>query len=71
MLVGIDIGGTKTAVALAEHPDCILYGQEFPTLRRSGTGACARTDPAFDPIWIESSRPSERVPAWRELWWAT
>ena len=32
MLVGIDIGGTKTAVALAEHPDCILYRQEFPTL---------------------------------------
>ena len=36
MLVGIDIGGTKTAVALAEHPDCILYRQEFPTLPNLG-----------------------------------
>ena len=32
MLVGIDIGGTKTAVVLAEDPIRILFREEFPTL---------------------------------------
>lgn len=36
MLVGIDIGGTKTAVVLAEHPASILYREEFPTLPHLG-----------------------------------
>ena len=36
MLVGIDIGGTKTAVVLAEDPTRILYREEFPTLPNLG-----------------------------------
>ncbi|UWZ86815.1 ROK family protein [Occallatibacter riparius] len=31
MLAGIDIGGTKTAVILAEDPTRILFREEFPT----------------------------------------
>jgi glucokinase len=36
MLVGVDIGGTKTAVVLAEHPSHILFREEFPTLPKIG-----------------------------------
>src|SRR3954467_6271374 len=36
MLVGVDIGGTKTAVILAEHPSRILFREEFPTLPKLG-----------------------------------
>src|SRR4051812_44267167 len=36
MLVGVDIGGTKTAVGLAEKPTHILYREEFPTLSSRG-----------------------------------
>jgi glucokinase len=36
MLVGIDIGGTKTAVVLAEDPIRILFREEFPTLPNLG-----------------------------------
>jgi glucokinase len=36
MLVGVDIGGTKTAVILAEHPSRILFREEFPTLPNLG-----------------------------------
>lgn len=36
MLVGVDIGGTKTAVVLAENPSEVLFRQEFPTLPDSG-----------------------------------
>src|SRR3954468_24805306 len=36
MLVGVDIGGTKTAVILAEHPSQILFREEFPTLPKLG-----------------------------------
>src|SRR3569833_1126132 len=36
MLVGVDIGGTKTAVVLAEKPTHILYREEFPTLPSQG-----------------------------------
>lgn len=38
MLVGVDIGGTKTAVVLAENPMRILYREEFPTLPNLGPG---------------------------------
>ncbi|HWR15003.1 MAG TPA: ROK family protein [Terriglobales bacterium] len=36
MLVGVDIGGTKTAVILAEDPSHILFREEFPTLPKLG-----------------------------------
>jgi glucokinase len=36
MLVGVDIGGTKTAVVLADNPTHILYREEFPTLPSLG-----------------------------------
>ena len=36
MLVGVDIGGTKTAVILAEHPSQILFREEFPTQPKLG-----------------------------------
>jgi glucokinase len=36
MLVGVDIGGTKTAVVLAESPSHILFREEFPTLPKLG-----------------------------------
>jgi len=36
MLVGIDIGGTKTAVVLAENPTRILFREEFSTLPALG-----------------------------------
>lgn len=36
MLVGVDIGGTKTAVILAAHPSRILFREEFPTLPKLG-----------------------------------
>jgi glucokinase len=36
MLVGVDIGGTKTAVVLAERPSHILFREEFPTLPKLG-----------------------------------
>jgi glucokinase len=36
MLVGVDIGGTKTAVVLADSPTHILSREEFPTLPSLG-----------------------------------
>src|SRR4051812_28334824 len=36
MLVGVDIGGTKTAVILAENPSHILFREEFPTVPKLG-----------------------------------
>lgn len=36
MLVGVDIGGTKTAVVLAEKPTHILFREEFQTLPNLG-----------------------------------
>jgi glucokinase len=36
MLVGVDIGGTKTAVVLAENPTRTLFREEFPTLPSLG-----------------------------------
>jgi glucokinase len=36
MLVGVDIGGTKTAVIVAEDPSRILYREEFSTLQHLG-----------------------------------
>lgn len=37
MLVGVDIGGTKTAVIAAEDPTRILFREEFPTLPQLGS----------------------------------
>lgn len=38
MLVGIDIGGTKTAIAVADDPARILFGEEFPAEPHRGPG---------------------------------
>lgn len=38
VLVGVDIGGTKTAVVICKEPLNILWRQEFPTLPELGPG---------------------------------
>ena len=38
MLVGVDIGGTKTAVVLADDPAAVLFREEFPTQPDQGPG---------------------------------
>ena len=36
MLVGIDIGGTKTAIVMSPHPPHVSWRKEFPTLPEDG-----------------------------------
>lgn len=43
MLVGVDIGGTKTAVTVAEDPPHILFREEFPTQPSQGPEHAIRT----------------------------
>ena len=38
MLVGVDIGGTKTAITIAEELPHILFREEFPTQPEQGPG---------------------------------
>ena len=36
MLIGIDIGGTKTAIVISPHPPQVSWRREFPTLPEDG-----------------------------------
>jgi glucokinase len=60
MLVGVDIGGTKTAVVLAENPLRILYREEFPTLPNLGPEhALERIQQLIDLALSHHGRPSD------------
>jgi len=74
MLVGVDIGGTKTAVVIAENPTHILSREEFPTLPSLGpdhaiekiqrlidVGLSRHGQPAAFRIGVSCGGPLDRV----------
>lgn len=74
MLVGIDIGGTKTAVVFAEHPGSILHREEFLTLpnlgpdhaleriqQLIGTGLSRHGRPSAFRLGVSCGGPLDRV----------
>lgn len=60
MLVGVDIGGTKTAVVLADDPAKVLFREEFPTLPDQGPGhALEKIEQLIDTGLSRNGRPRD------------
>lgn len=59
-LVGIDIGGTKTAVVLSETPPDLVWRKEFPTLPADGPDHAVRS---IIELTREALRESQSLPS--------